>query len=396
MAWKDQLQPASYRGIVFDVVNDQGQFGRRSTLHEYPFRDIPVSEDLGRRAREFRISAILLGQDYMQRRDALIEAVENEGGGKLVHPQYGEMQVSVTTEGMTVEHSTAEGGCCRIYFSCVETGEFKFPSATVVTEDVVRDRADDAADASGQSFLDRFSFDGLPGWLQGDAIAQAQSFLDQAREVVDTVGGIGSATGLIGIISNLSPGLSTLLRDGMGLANQVRGIFSRLRSSTTPAVASRVLASFGTFGAQGAPAASTPLRTVGVENHAAITELVRGLAVIEEALAVADRTFPSFEDAIAVRDGLVERIDQVADTTPSDALYGALVALRAAVVTDITVRGADLSRVVTLTPTRTLPALVLAYQIHGDSSRDSEIIERNGIAHPGYVPGGIALEVFSE
>lgn len=396
MSWKDQLRPASFRGIAFHVVSDSANFGRRVALHEYPFRDEPVAEDLGRRAREIRISAILLGADYMQRRDALIEAAESSGGGKLVHPQYGEMQVSVTDGGMTVDHSSADGGCCRISFSCVETGEFKFPSSTVVTEDVVRSRADGASDTSVQAFADRFKFDGLPGWLQGDAINQAQGFLDKARAAVSSISGVAARTGLVAVIANISPQLATLLRDGQTFAIQVQGVLSRLRLASQPDTAARVLAGFSTFGSENPPVASTPLRTTGAENHAAIAEVVRGLAVIEEARAVADRTFPSYDDAIAVRDGIVERIDQVADSTFNDALYTAMVGLRAAVVTDINARGADLSRVVTLTPARTLPALVLAYQIHDDSTRDSEIVARNAVAHPGYVPGGVPLEVLSE
>ena len=396
MSWKDQLRPASFRGIAFHVVSDSANFGRRVALHEYPFRDVPVAEDLGRRAREIRISAILVGADYMQRRDALIEAAESQGGGKLVHPQYGEMQVSVTDGGLTVDHSTADGGCCRISFACVETGEFKFPSSAVVTEDVVRSRASAAAETSVQAFADRFKFEGLPGWLQSDAVSQAQGFLDKARAAVSSISGVAARTGLVAVIANLSPQLATLLRDGQTFAIQVQGVLSRLRMASQPDTAARVLAGFSTFGTENPPVASTPLRTVGAENHAAIAEVVRGLAVIEEARAIADRTFPSYDDAIAVRDGVVERIDQVADTTFSDALYNSLVSLRAAVVTDINARGADLSRVVMLTPSRTLPALVLAYQIHDDSSRDSEIVARNGVAHPGYVPGGVPLEVLSE
>ncbi|MFX9939048.1 DNA circularization N-terminal domain-containing protein, partial [Acinetobacter baumannii] len=65
MTWRDQLRPASFRGVPFHVTQATGTFGRRSVTHEYPFRDLPYVEDLGRRARTLRIEALLLGEDYM-------------------------------------------------------------------------------------------------------------------------------------------------------------------------------------------------------------------------------------------------------------------------------------------------------------------------------------------
>jgi prophage DNA circulation protein len=78
-----------------------------------------------------------------------------------------------------------------------------------------------------------------------------------------------------------------------------------------------------------------------------------------------------------------------------DAVYGALADLRGAVVRDIAARGADLARVVRYTPPETLPALVLAHRLYGDAARDGELVARNGIAHPGFVPGGLELEVLT-
>ena len=71
-------------------------------------RDTPYVEDLGRRARVMRVDAIILGDDYRVRRDALIEAIEQSGPGKLVHPFYGELTVSLW-RGVKPVQSDAEG-----------------------------------------------------------------------------------------------------------------------------------------------------------------------------------------------------------------------------------------------------------------------------------------------
>ena len=44
------LREASFKGAPFHVEETGGQFGRRTVLHEYPFRDLPYGEDLGRSA----------------------------------------------------------------------------------------------------------------------------------------------------------------------------------------------------------------------------------------------------------------------------------------------------------------------------------------------------------
>ncbi|MDQ7010357.1 MAG: hypothetical protein Q9M29_00915, partial [Mariprofundaceae bacterium] len=67
--------------------------------------------------------------------------------------------------------------------------------------------------------------------------------------------------------------------------------------------------------------------------------------------------------------------------------------LRAAMVRDLTERAGRLPQIGVFTPRSGMPALLLAHRIHGDASRDAEIIARNSIRHPGFVPGGSPLEV---
>jgi prophage DNA circulation protein len=93
--WRSQLYPATFRGIEFHVESREKGGGRRDVVHEFPKRDVPYSEDLGRRARRFTVSAYVIGADYISRRDALIDALEQEGPGLLVLPTQGEQQVNV-------------------------------------------------------------------------------------------------------------------------------------------------------------------------------------------------------------------------------------------------------------------------------------------------------------
>jgi prophage DNA circulation protein len=47
------------------------------------------------------------------------------------------------------------------------------------------------------------------------------------------------------------------------------------------------------------------------------------------------------------------------------------------------------------TGTATTPALLIAWQVHGDPTRDLELVARNEILDPNFAPGGEPLEVLS-
>ena len=93
MAWQDRLRPASFRGVEFHVEIGAVASGRRIAQHEFPKRDEPYAEDMGRRIRRHPVTAYFIGFDYQLGRDDLIVALEEEGPGLLVHPTLGEFHV---------------------------------------------------------------------------------------------------------------------------------------------------------------------------------------------------------------------------------------------------------------------------------------------------------------
>src|SRR5262245_59263736 len=90
--WRERLRPASFRNAIFHVEVGGKTSGRRIALHEYPKRDTPFAEDMGRRTRVYDITGYViewdrqLGRDYTKPRDTLIEALEKEGPATLIHP----------------------------------------------------------------------------------------------------------------------------------------------------------------------------------------------------------------------------------------------------------------------------------------------------------------------
>lgn len=156
MAWRDNLRQASFRGVKFNVDSSGLSIGRRIARHEYPQRDIPYPEDMGRRAREYKVEAFVLGDpagdnDYMVPRDALIEAIEKAGPGQLVHPYYGTVAVTVFGE-VTLSESTREGGMAKFTITFLEAGKQEEPKTSDDTEAKLAEQKG-ACDEIGRAYV---------------------------------------------------------------------------------------------------------------------------------------------------------------------------------------------------------------------------------------------------
>lgn len=84
-AWKDNLRPASFRGVPFNTDVAASIGGRRGVNYEFPGRDDPEDEDFGRRSNRKAVACYVIGPDYVSDADALEKAL-NAGAGTLVLP----------------------------------------------------------------------------------------------------------------------------------------------------------------------------------------------------------------------------------------------------------------------------------------------------------------------
>lgn len=399
MAWRDRLKDASFRGAAFQVETHDHEFGRRGETHEYPLRPKPWREDLGRMARQYRVEAFILGDDYDQARDALITACETQGPGTLVHPYLGTLNVAVLRG--RVRETLAQGGRASFDIEFVEAGDDVNPGAITDTAAVTVLRADDLQAAAATDFSSGFTVNALPDFVPaaaGDIVGNA---VDAAERAVRGLTGSGSA--LFGFITQaeaLRTQVLTLANIPAQLAGQVQGVFQTIRTlANTPRDALAALRPLFDFGS-GFPAIApvTPARAAQAANQAALVGLVRQAAAGEAAQCVAQIDFTSYQDAAGIRDDVADLIDGVALTAGDagdDQAYDALLALRLAVIADVTARGASLARIFAYPHLVVEPALVIAQRLYGDATRDLEIVARNDIRHPGFVPAGISLELLS-
>ncbi len=391
--WRDQLQEASFRGVKFHVRSADGTVGRRTVSHEYPGKDVPFVEDLGRRAREFTIEAFVLGTDVMRERDALIDALEAPGVGELVHPYKGRMKVAVPSGRWS--QSMDQGGIVRFSITFQESSDIVQPAVRADTQAGVEVAAGNATAAVQDAFADKFSVKDQPDFVRESALSDLSAGLGSIRASANGVLQRASAMPQFARdMATISNTTTSLIRFPAVLASSLVSQVSGLRAiALSPFAAFTSLSSLFAFNLSSI-IGITPARRQQTANQAAVVNLVQQSALIEAARASSEMEFSSYNEALTVRTDLADRLEGAAENAP-DSTYIALIDLRSAVVRDITVRGADLSRIVQYTPGATLPALVVAYQLYGDTGRADEIVSRNHIRHPGFINGGRALEVLT-
>ncbi|PWG62865.1 DNA circularization protein [Sediminicurvatus halobius] len=385
MTWRDRVDTAvgSFRGVEFHVERPGFSAGRRVQVHEYPLRDQPYAEDLGRATREWTIDAFVIGDDYDLQRDRLIEAVERPGAGELVHPYYGRRRVVVTA--FRVRESTREGGIANVSLTVVEAEDTgRLPRAVADT----RARVGDAAAAAREELLADFEahYDVLD--LATDRVATIERALQDALSAVEeSVGGVAGP-------------VAELIRSPAELGAQVLESLAEVGDRITePQRALLIYENLFSAGETDTASATAPEGArKQAEAQTAAVRLVRRGAAVESAAASATWSYDTRQDAVSaletVHGGLPTQLES--DPPPPPVVASALAELRAAAVQDLRERGAALPELTDYTPAATLPALVIAQRLYGDGRRADEIVRRNRIRHPGAVPGGTELEVLGE
>ena len=156
--WRDQLIPASFRGVEFYVLKTEHTVGRKVRLSTFYGSDQAHIDDMGMATNEYQIEGYVLandsnGYDYMKQRDLLIDALRvgdphsdnkvfwtgqrpgmmpgRQGtdlkDGTLCHPFLGEKTVYLK-EPAKITESSEEGGIARFQMVFMDTQSSALPA----------------------------------------------------------------------------------------------------------------------------------------------------------------------------------------------------------------------------------------------------------------------------
>lgn len=403
-----ELRKASFRGVAFEVTSSDFKVGRRTQTFEYPQRDTPFTEDLGRSKRTITMTAYVIGADYITRMKRLIAACEKAGSGRLIHPWLGTMEV------VAVDLTSPRFDSNRIAtvtLNFVESGKLEFPNSIVDAGGRCLKAAGALVNASFDDFVGNFDISGVQdfvkkavgenfaGILSDDSMTRIYGAFDLADDLADL------ANDAITLISGAPSSIAQRIQDFLG----IQGMVSTVRAWSDVANRFSLLTKEKSLHSAAPDAVASRTTSARIENaNAALQTLVRQTALANAIVAASevggendrqDASSPAqtapYDDLIAIRDNILEALDSEMFNTGNDAVYEALNEAHAAVYEAITQRAENQARLVTFTPSAVTPALVLAYDYYGDAEREAEIVGRNKIRHSGFVPA-IPLKLLNE
>jgi prophage DNA circulation protein len=407
MGWREQLHQtsfsrggrtvqapgASFRGVPFHTVDADLGIGRRSVVHEFPQRDEPFVEDLGRKARTFTVEGYVIGDNYLAERDALWAALEKEGPGELIHPRWGVLWVAVQDQAR-IKESPREGGLARFTITFIEAGSNVLPNTLTDTTKQVDTACKALDDAAGSAYCVDSNVEG-PQVL---ADMQAKSFAKDLQNMLKTVRQVTSTEDIVSLVRDIggvSTSLTNLVRTPLNLVQSLQSLQQQLVG-----IVDRPLSALSEFRivfgenhriGSSAPAGSTRSRVTVNDNARA--DLQRRTALSQQArmltVAIADSEVRTADQAVTLRDALLDQIDiELESADPDAATAKALLLLRVAVTRDVAARAELLQQRSSITVMAVVPALVLAHRVYQDATRAEELAIRNSVRNPAFVPAG--------
>ncbi len=375
--WRDTLVPASFRGVRFEAPAASEKLGRAVALHDYPQGDW-FPEDTGAIPHTHRFTGFLIGDDYLEQRKELVKAFGVKGPGILVHPWLGTLTVQIGN--VDGNFSADQGNTWGFSAEYTEFIEERGPTLSVDTSAAIGEAVAALEEAALADVVESTAFDDFLAFLGDAYLGQAFAFLaefgdslSRHREtVIDDLAELLS--GEIGgeSVEELSQSFITVFG-----AFEVLEIWLDL--------------TLGVF-ADRPPVTGT---TANERQNAANLEAGRAfelrISLAYLVRSIGDTEFEALDDAIALRDLAVDRLNAEIEHATSTDVFNALADLRTLVVRDVDARASDLAELRIQDVTVPRSSLELAWSRYGDPFREAEIVERNAIQHPAFIAGEISV-----
>jgi prophage DNA circulation protein len=281
--------------------------------------------------------------------------------------------------------------------SFTEAGRNEYPTVAVDKLFNVDSAAFGVAGAAASEFIGKFKALELPEFVRDIAKADIGTLSTKLLGFDFPGASTDLVSDFIQQANNLRVNAERLIRTPGALASQITGLIQQVRGimATGTGENAQAFNSLISYTSEAPASTITPSQAQAAANGDAITALVRDTAIGEQASAAVRGTYESYDEAVDARDDMLESIDAQAELA-ADPIYVAFQILRAQVVSALPVDEENLPRLSTVRLPESIPAVVLAYGLYDDTTRDGEIVSRNRVAHPGFLPSNRDLQVLSD
>lgn len=423
MTWREDKLNASIDGIEFFYRTWNTKPGRITALHKF-YGGGHWVEDIGLAPYELNADIWLAGDDYNRVREQLRELFDTAGPYELIDPLRGAVMVRLLAPPQLTETVKALGSVKIGSLQLVEAGD----SAPLIFAATPGKPVELAAIvfpvlAENTTFSIQGIEPGAPagtGTFGNNGILQSiQAGLNKAASALKKINGkidgqLGKITSTASAIDRFVDEINTLLNSPQALMSALNALvlaatgFIKLFQKdvnadvaepafpvidTATSVVNDLLA-FESIPPEMPNIPDGPQRAILNDAHAQIGFHVKAAGVAAASDMVTGLPFESAAQVVAMNAQIVAGFDVVmGEPTLHPETYEAFAALKSATVLFMLDRQAQLPQLETVVLARTQPALVLAWHLHGDPTRAVDLVRRNRVPHPGFLPAKVPLEV---
>jgi prophage DNA circulation protein len=406
--WLKTLWPASYKGVPFFVEKDYEDGSRRIVEHEFPMRDDPFLEDLGEGVRHYEVDAYVASDAADADAASVIAICATRGPGALVLPAHGPVIVRCLT--FQRNRSKDKHGFLALQLKFTREGVAGALVSVASLANLVFVTAESTALQAALSFAAATLTAGQPNYVIDAAVngiqnnaatleavrtstrVDAETSAAQRVEIAAIFDAAGSVTETPAIGAGVyatqagtdtnSPAVDLAAR----IVASARDLSEAMPASEAIATFEEVFTTAQVVIAP--PLYVTPGTLQEVANADAANQAIRLAALIGYSEAIARVALTDRPSAISLRANVAEHFEAellVVNARDLD-LAHAIMSLRDKVIDYLSRAVLDLAPVVTVESNLTMPSLFFAWRLYQDPNRSTEIVARNRVIHPSFMP----------
>ncbi len=393
MGWKDDLQDASFRGVLFECTGTNESGSKSLAIKQAPYSNKASIEDMGNNPLKISIDAVFTGENYKVEMDALWAALVETGSGELIHPVHGVMQVNA--ENYNIVHKAEEVNTCTIAIEFVQAEDKERPLfIPVVTPETVDVAAITETPAAAlDTSLDHLEKTDPNKFFTTvnnikNAVTTARQYLGLAKSTIESV--LSPAESIVGLVDEVSR-LATFDTNISAIAKW-RDLFKRVKRFEK------------LFQDDDLPELKQTWRATQVASSVAITQKVVS-SVRKEMLEKKQISFTPVDLSI-IRQQVRQQLQQVIKTEREQATTGLL--FESVTQVQVFKNVADqihsqLQEIIEVRPPITTTRILvpctlhwLAHSLYGDMERADEIRRLNPeLFNPAVLQVGMELTVYA-
>jgi len=374
--WTKAFRRAAFRGVGFETQVEDAAGARRLSISPIAYAETSVIEDMGREPREVTLTAYVAGDAADRRAVAFTAALDAPGAALLVLPMLGSLSARVRDWRLSRELFRA--GYVAFDVTFVEAGLSSAPFGPVAGAGPIASLMATGATLLGEALA--LALRGQPGSSAGGETQAATASAGRLAGVVTaaSAGGVPAAQ-----VAEASAAMS---------ATAAHVTIDPQAFAAATVAAWRLTALHGE-----ANAAAAAIRAELATESEGVCGLVNS-AAMAAALSVATVRvdYPARQDAGRARAVLAAAagpVIEAAGQLGADA-FGWLSAVTGEAALVLSRTAASRAPLVRVETTISLSSVRAAYELYGDANRAGELVERNRVATPAFMPAAFEAVFF--